>query len=228
MVHQPNAILLFSRNASTESFCKPIIGNIAADNKMWDYLYSKTLRTATATGLPVIICDEKIQIGNSFGERMANALADGFKNGYDNLIVIGGDCLDLNKSILLNANEQITNNQQLVLGPDCRGGVYLFAINKSVFDKEIFLQFQWQKKQLFPQLAQFGSSFATTFLQRLSDINTKNDLLASFYKFSINNSWRLLLSQIITQDITLYSALNKPFQLLQLNGNKPLRAPPVF
>lgn len=228
MAQQSTAILIFSRNAAAESYCKPIIGNISADDKLWDYLYNKTIRTATATGLPVIICDENVQKGNSFNERMTNALSTGFENGYDNLIVIGGDCLDLSKSILLDASELIGNNQQLILGPDCRGGVYLFAVNKFVFNKELFLQFQWQTKRLYQQFAQFGASFSTTFLLRLSDINTKEDLLASFYKFSINNSWRLLIAKITPRNIILYSALFKVFQPLELNGNKPLRAPPIF
>ncbi len=228
MMQQTTAILIFSRTCAAESYCKPIIGNNAADGKLWDYLYNKTLRTANTTGLPVIICNESVQEGNSFAERISNALIAGFENGYDNLIVIGGDCLDLNKAILLNANEQITNNQQLVLGPDCRGGVYLFAINKSVFDKEVFLQFKWQTKLLYQQFVQFGASFSTTFLPRLSDINTKDDVLASLYKFSINNSWRLLLSEIIAKNIPLYNIVNKRFQQLQINGNKPLRAPPIL
>lgn len=47
---------------------------------------------------------------------MGNALFNRFENKYNNPIVFGGDCRYLNESLLLNANEQISNYWQLVLG----------------------------------------------------------------------------------------------------------------
>ncbi len=228
MIEQTTAILLFSRTASAESCCKPIISNGIANTEMWDYLYKKTLRTIHTTGLPVIVCNEHHQAGNSFGERMANALNTGFAIGYDNLIVVGSDCVDLTKTALLTAYHKINSTQQVVIGPDCRGGVYVFAIKKTVFDNIAFTDFAWQTKQLFRQFKKYAAQFSVSFLSRLSDINTEEDVRSSFNKFSIDTSWRTLLSKIFASYNTLYNSLIRIYQSLYLNSNKPLRAPPLF
>ena len=228
MIKQTTAIVLFSRTASVEKYYKPIISNGIANNKMWDYLYKKTLHTIHATGLPLIVCSEQHQAGNSFGEKMANALNTGFATGYDNLIVVGSDCVDLTKTILLTAYHKINSTQQIVIGPDCRGGVYVFAIKKSVFDKIVFADFAWQTKQLFSQFKKYSDQFSVSFLSRLSDINTEEDVHSSFNKFSIDTSWHTLLSKIFASYNTLYNFLIRIYQSAYLNSYKPLRAPPLF
>ena len=229
MTEQTTAILLFSRTAAAESMCKPVFcGNGTANFKVWDYLYQKTLRIAKATGLPIIISDERVQTGNCFGEKMANALTYGFALGYSNLIVIGGDCPDLNMAMLHKVNRQINSNNDVVLGPDNRGGVYLFAINKSVFNVTAFTNFAWQTRQLIKHFKQYVALFSVVTLSHLGDINTKENVIASLNNFSISNSWRLLLSHIIATNNFIYNCLIKIYQSLQLNSNKPLRAPPLF
>jgi hypothetical protein len=228
MIKQTTAILLFSRTAAAESCYKPISSNGIANNKMWDFLYKKTLRTLHGTGLPIIVCNEQHQAGNTFGDKMANALSAGFANGYDNLIVVGSDCVDLTKSAILSTYHKINSTEQFVLGPDCRGGVYVFAINKSVFDKRVFADFAWQTSQLFRQLKKYADNFSLSLLPRLSDINTEDDIRSAFNKFSTAASWRILLSQIIATGILHYNFFIFPFKLLHLNSNKPLRAPPSF
>lgn len=228
MIKQTTAILLFSRTAATESCYKSVTSNIIANNKLWNFLYKKTLRTLQSSSLPVIVCNEQHQAGNTFGEKMANALCAGFASGYDNLIVVGSDCVDLTKAVLQSAYYKINNTHQVVVGPDCRGGVYLFAINKSVFNKPLFTDFAWQTKQLFKQFKNYGDRFSISILPRLYDINTKYDICSAFNKFLIDASWRILLSQIITTNNTFYNAFVKIYQSLYLNSNRPLRAPPLF
>ncbi len=229
MGNSTTAIIIFSRTAAAETTCKPFFcGNGTANFKMWDYLYQKTLRIAKETGLPLIICNEHTQKGVSFGEKMANALSSGFDLGYKNLIVIGGDCPDLNMATLLKVNRQINSNNDVVFGPDSRGGVYLFAINKSVFSETAFTNFAWQTRQLIKHFKQYVTLFSVVILSRLGDINTIENVIASLNKFTISNSWRLLLSQIIATNNVIYNCLVKIYRSLYLNSNKPLRAPPLF
>lgn len=228
MIKQTTAILLFSRTAAVESTHKFATSNITANKKLWNFLYKKTLRTLQSSSLPLIVCNEQHQAGNTFGEKMANALSEGFASGYDNLIVVGSDCVDLSKAILQSTCHKINNSHQVVVGPDCRGGVYLFAINKSVFNKTLFTDFAWQTKQLFKQFKNYGDRFSLIVLPRLHDINVEYDLLSAFNKFSIDVSWRILLSQIVATNNTLYNSFVKIYQSLYLNSHRPLRAPPLF
>ena len=229
MVNDKTALIIFSRTPRVEAGYKSIFNGDATSNlKMWDYLYNKTLRIAHETKLPLIICDENAQKGESFGEKISYALFSAFGDGYNNLIVIGGDCPNLSKAMLLKANRQINGQHDVVLGPDTRGGVYLFAINKSVFEKTAFTNFGWQTRQLCKQFKQYTSVFSVVTLSRLADINTKENVITSLFTFLSSNSWRTLLSQIIITNNALYNSSINLYESLCLNSNKPLRAPPLF
>ncbi|MEO0572874.1 MAG: TIGR04282 family arsenosugar biosynthesis glycosyltransferase [Bacteroidota bacterium] len=81
---------------------------------------------------------KKIQNGTDLGQRMMNAFVDGFKNGYQKIVVIGSDMYDLSKVDLEGAFSKL-DTHDFVLGPAEDGGYYLLGmkeLNVAVFQNK--------------------------------------------------------------------------------------------
>ncbi|WP_282017327.1 TIGR04282 family arsenosugar biosynthesis glycosyltransferase [Salegentibacter mishustinae] len=95
-----------------------------AQNDIWDHeIYAK-----------------KLQQGESLGERMKNAFQEGFKNGYQNIIIIGSDLYDLQREDLEKAF-QLLREKDAVIGPATDGGYYLLGMNQLF--PEVFEDKEW-------------------------------------------------------------------------------------
>jgi len=94
------------------------------DNDIWDKaLYNK-----------------KLQKGKDLGERMKNAFASGFKNGYSNIIIIGSDMYDMSSEDLMLAFQKLEETDY-VIGPAEDGGYYLLGMRK--LNSVIFEDKEW-------------------------------------------------------------------------------------
>lgn len=221
------AILFFSRLPHEEVLCK----NIARNNKdsfaVWKHLYNKTVAAATKTNLPVIFCSEVAQQGKNFAEKITNSISSAFKNGYENLIVIGSDTPNLSSAHLNFAKNELLNGRQIVTGKDMRGGIYLLALNKSAFNENAFLKFSWQTNILFEEINCYAKGFKFSTLSAvLYDINTKADALKSISLFYTANTLRLLLLNI---SVLLQPQLQKIIKFIKysvLVQPNILRGPP--
>lgn len=81
---------------------------------------------------------KKLQKGTDLGERMHNAFAQGFADGFQNIIIIGSDMYDMEQSDLENAFAQLEEHN-FVIGPAVDGGYYLLGmrkLNTSVFQNK--------------------------------------------------------------------------------------------
>ena len=95
-----------------------------AQNDIWDHeIYAK-----------------KLQQGEGLGERMKNAFEEGFKNGYQNIIIIGSDLYDLQREDLEKAF-QLLREKDAVIGPATDGGYYLLGMNQLF--PEVFEDKEW-------------------------------------------------------------------------------------
>ncbi|MEZ4859087.1 MAG: TIGR04282 family arsenosugar biosynthesis glycosyltransferase [Flavobacteriaceae bacterium] len=72
---------------------------------------------------------KRLQKGNDLGERMAAAFEQGFKDGYEKIIIIGSDMYDLTTEELDRAFEALNEND-FVIGPATDGGYYLLGMKK--------------------------------------------------------------------------------------------------
>lgn len=72
---------------------------------------------------------KKLQHGNDLGERMHNAFEEGFKEGFEKIVVIGSDMYDLSRGDLEQAFEQLDKNDY-VIGPAHDGGYYLLGMKR--------------------------------------------------------------------------------------------------
>ncbi|WP_055434887.1 TIGR04282 family arsenosugar biosynthesis glycosyltransferase [Lacinutrix algicola] len=112
------------------------------------------------------------QFGNDLGERMKNAFENGFKKGYEKIIIVGSDLYDLNTEIINQAFIQLDTHDN-VIGPAEDGGYYLLGmktLNPSVFDIE-----NWGTETVYKQtISKLTSSLYV--LETLNDIDYVEDL----------------------------------------------------
>ena len=83
---------------------------------------------------------KKLQNGTDLGQRLINAFDDGFKKGYEKIIVIGSDMFDLSQSDLENAFSKLDEND-FVVGPAEDGGYYLLGMTKP--NTSVFMYKDW-------------------------------------------------------------------------------------
>ncbi|WP_445381174.1 TIGR04282 family arsenosugar biosynthesis glycosyltransferase [Robiginitalea sp. IMCC43444] len=69
----------------------------------------------------------KVQEGNGLGERMNNAFSRAFREGYQKVVIIGSDLLDLSSEDIETAFEKLDENE-IVIGPASDGGYYLLGM----------------------------------------------------------------------------------------------------
>jgi uncharacterized protein len=121
---------------------------------------------------------KKVQQGNDLGEKMYNAFADAFSDGYKSVCIIGTDCLELTSSTITNAFKQLMTHNA-VIGPAVDGGYYLLGMNK--LHPEIFKGKSWSTSSVFADTILNFKNLKLRFskLEMLSDIDDEHDLLKS-------------------------------------------------
>ena len=72
---------------------------------------------------------KNVQQGKDLGERMKNAIAQGFADGYQNIILIGSDLPTISNDIITYGFESLKDNE-VVFGPAQDGGYYLIGLTK--------------------------------------------------------------------------------------------------
>lgn len=189
---QQTAILLFSRNPQEEVTAKKF--TFRRSQEAVRVLLKHSLRQARKTKLPLFTCYSPQQCGNTFGERLANALEDVFKSGYDNVLVIGNDSPGLSAGLLQKANRALLSGQ-LVLGPALDGGVYLIGISRAAYDRHQFLNLLWETPDLQASWRHYISekNLAVTRLCGLTDIDTAAD----FWHFFRHHQTGLIARRLI-------------------------------
>lgn len=228
------AILFFSRSAKSE-----------VEHKKWSPLQSKRQNTAVAThlinstlevlessDLPVYHYHEEIQIGSTFGERLANAMQDLFSKGFESIITVGNDCLDIRDIQWQDIEEKLAQGVP-VLGPSLRKGAYLIGMHKDQFDYERFSQLSWQTGNLHNDLTEYlvsESSAALYLLESKVDLNSRRDFMRLLKRFE---SSRLLLTILSIIELLglFYKAIHedkKKFSYRFQCSYLGLRGPPVI
>ncbi len=72
---------------------------------------------------------KEVQRGETLGERMLNAFAQSFQNDYQQVCIIGTDCLELTANVLQQAFDDLIK-KDIVLGLAKDGGYYLLGMKK--------------------------------------------------------------------------------------------------
>ena len=114
-----------------------------------------------------------VQQGANLGDRMRNALQEGFSLGYTHQILIGSDLPELSSDLLSQAFYQL-NAHEIVIGPAQDGGYYLIGMRAPY--KEVFEKIAWSTNQVLAQTLQHCKDYSM--LKTLTDIDTHEDLKA--------------------------------------------------
>jgi uncharacterized protein len=223
-LNKTSAILLFSRTAHAEAQAKPLVFNEMKAEQVAALAIQQAKKTAIATRLPVFQFSEKQQRGVDFGERLANAFQDIFNKGYDSVIAIGNDCLDISTKNLIYTAEKLAENP-LVLGETHDGGVYILGLQRDTFQQLDFSTIAWQTAHVFQQLTSFAekTSILPLFLDKKADFDTAFDFIKILKTvvFRLKKLFLRLLENIFPISFYFGFRIQTPF----FGVFQPLRAP---
>ena len=181
MPENHTAILFFSHRPEREWQNKQFVRRDYAKNRqVAEAFYEHTRQAVAESGVPVLEVTGAQQRGDSFGKRLANAVADVFAEGYDRVIAVGSDCPTLHEVDWQAVAERLEEGTP-VLGPTPdQKGTYLIGMTRSQFDRETFSALPWKSPALFTALDHHLAERAGTVPARLAprdDVNGHEDLI---------------------------------------------------
>lgn len=125
---------------------------------------------------------KQVQQGEGLGERMSNAFVWGFEQGYQDIVIVGSDNIEITQTIIEEAFTALKTND-FVIGPAKDGGYYLLGM-KALYP-EVFENKTWSTNTVFPDTMQNlkANSDQIHLLPLLSDVDTVEDLTSFPVKF---------------------------------------------
>lgn len=119
--------------------------------------------------------EKRLQSGDGLGERMSNAFAAGFAEGYQRVCLIGTDCKELTQTILEQAFAALAH-YEIVIGPSEDGGFYLLGMRE--YHPQFFQNKQWSTPRVLPDVLRDISALHVPYvtLPILNDVDTVDDL----------------------------------------------------
>jgi len=196
--HSPKrAILLFTRSPENEARSKPLARLSFAERVgLYEEFTRHVLAQASALDYPILIATDepdynfaryspKIaavfhQRGSSFGDRLAHALQAAFAQGYDEVVCVGNDCLELSTNDLRAAFAQLEQNN-LTLGAAEDGGVYLIGMRRESLPAVLraVQECHWQTALVLSDLSASAHrhALATGVLDKRGDVDTAEELV---------------------------------------------------
>lgn len=222
------AILIFARTAEAEvQFKSFVAGDRSHNYRIAAGFNARILAISHQTGLPVFFIDEYQQLGNTFGERYANAFQQLFELGYERVLSVGNDCLSLKTSCLQTAAEAL-QQQPVVIGPDTAGGIYLLGLHRDQFHYDAFVQLPWQQSQLGAALCDQFEASAIALLPPQADVNTPSQFRKALRSFTELPQWlRQLVNRLYCPTVrSRFEACSLPKYPYRQSVES--RGPPVF
>lgn len=225
---QSTALLFFTKTASVEARGKSFISikNHHLNHTISSLFIQNTRRVAKNTGFPVFEVNSLHQTGNSFGERLSNAVEYVFDKGFHRVIIVGNDCPQLTVKVVKLAAAKLTVHGT-VAGQDGRGGAYLIGVNKGVFCKASFTNLSWNTDSLFINLCEACAAHSSYFaLPIFKDINTPADFISIKNDLAALHIIKLFLTSLLASFFRKISLIipELPRVAHSLFG---LRAPPL-
>ncbi len=113
------------------------------------------------------------QVGEDLGIRMLHAFKNGFKAGYEKVIIIGSDLYDLTSETIENAIIALENNE-VVIGPAEDGGYYLLGMNS--LEEKIFKNKDWGTETVRKDTLEDLKDKKVFLLGELNDVDVFEDI----------------------------------------------------
>ena len=122
-----------------------------------------------------ILCAQFIpQMKGDLGARLSGSFASAFEEGYDEVAVIGSDCIDISHEILETTWKKL-DKHDAVIGPTKDGGYYLLALKKHA--PTLFHEIPWSTEKTYQATldAATHEALSVATLPTLTDIDTLAD-----------------------------------------------------
>lgn len=201
-MHSPDtAILLFSRSLGDEFRAKSFSLNFNQFKQLYLTLIRKVRNTLSSSGLPVFEINSDQQFGDSFGERLINALEKIKAQGFHKVIVVGNDAPALSVQLIEKAISSLDSGRQ-VLGEDIHGGCYLIGLDTRKVVLGDLKNISWHSSLVYEQTRSLLNE--VTELPMLADLNKPGDLKNKVSKFTLKSGFRWLLHQLLFEPIIFY------------------------
>ena len=158
MQHQKNLLLIFTRNPELGK-CKTRLAATIGDQaalEIYKFLLNHTVSVTEKLDVTkqvhysvkvrendiwdANVYSKEQQKGIDLGVRMHHAFDNGFKEGFENIIIIGSDLFDITQIELEEAFDKLRQND-FVVGPAQDGGYYLLGMKK--LKSELFKNKEW-------------------------------------------------------------------------------------
>ena len=122
------------------------------------------------------------QVSGDLGQKLHSALAKAFNLNRRRVVVIGIDCPDLDRTILNNAFNALSD-RDLVLGSAQDGGYYLIGL--SHFFPQLFQNIAWGTDRVLHQTSEIARELKLSldYLPTLADVDRPEDLTI-WHKYS--------------------------------------------
>ncbi|OIQ27341.1 MAG: glycosyltransferase [Bacteroidetes bacterium MedPE-SWsnd-G2] len=117
-----------------------------------------------------------LQTGIDLGSRMATAFEQGFKDGYQNIIIVGSDLFDLKTNHISEAFQKLSKSD-IVIGPALDGGYYLLGMK--TLHKSVFLNKNWGTSTVYKDTLKDIEHLNLSHIETLNDIDTYEDLISN-------------------------------------------------
>lgn len=209
------AVLLFTRTSSSEARAKMFTSaNARANEHIAETLIARSYQVAKSTGFDVHVINEQKQVGSTFGERITNAVQDIFECGYKYVLTIGNDTPGITKSHLLNAHNNLLDNE-LVIGPSRDGGVYLIGISRDHFDAKSFKALAWESASLQKSFTDYVCELnvGLHLLEVLHDVDNIRDL-----RYIIHVLRQKKYTRVLAQSLLNLTTASNHLPIQQVNG----------
>lgn len=116
---------------------------------------------------------KKVQQGPDLGMRMLNAFEQGFKAGFEKIIIIGSDMYQLSQTDMEEAFSRL-DDHDVVLGPAEDGGYYLLGM--TALKKEVFQDKTWGTDTVLSNTLQDLRSESVFMLPEKNDVDHYEDI----------------------------------------------------
>ncbi len=186
-----NLILIFARPPQLGKVKTRLAATLGAEKalRIYNFLLQKTLSEVekVANADKAVFSPEagdfaksynfffQLQQGKDLGEKMQNAFAWAFAQGYKRVIIIGSDCYELDENGL-NSALQLLEKAEVVIGKATDGGYYLLGM-KQLY-QNLFVDKRWSTDSVFSDtitnLQRLGLHYEL--LPTLSDVDIEADL----------------------------------------------------
>lgn len=186
-----NLLLIFTRNPELGKVKTRLAKTIGAEKALAIY---KFLLAHTKKVTEKIACDKAVyysvkvreddlwngeiyqkkqQLGEDLGIRMQNAFQDAFANGYEKVLIVGSDLIDLSEEIIEKGFLQLASND-VVMGPAEDGGYYLLGM-KSVHPN-VFKNKNWGTSSVREETLNDLKDKKVHLLNELNDADVLDDI----------------------------------------------------